>query len=51
MTHYMTVKVKVKAYTALPTLVRLVSTTHINATATPTNNINYNCHIKAVELV
>ena len=25
--------------------------THINAKATPTNNTDYNCYIKAVELV
>ena len=28
-----------------------VSTTSINAKATPTNEINYSCHMKAVELV
>ena len=29
----------------------LVSTISINSKATPTNDVNYNCHIKAVALV
>ena len=33
------------------TVIGLVSTTHINAKATPINDNNYNCHIAAVELV
>ena len=32
-------------------LIRLVSLTHINAKAIPTNDNDYSCHIKAVELV
>ena len=32
-------------------LIRLVFMTHINAKATPTDNNDYNCYIKAVELV
>ena len=44
----MTVKT---AYTMLAILIRLVSTTYINAKATPTNDTDYSCHIKVVELV
>ena len=33
------------------TLIGLVSTTCINAKATPINDTNYNCHITAVELL
>ena len=33
------------------TLIKLVSTMHFSSKAMPTNNINYSCHIKAVELV
>ena len=36
---------------AQTTLIRLVSTTRINARAIPTNDNDYNCHIKVVELV
>ena len=41
-------KCELMAYTALA---RLVCTTRINAKATLTNDIDYSCHMKAVELV
>ena len=39
------------AYTALAALIRLVSMTRFNSKATPTNDTDYTCHKKAVELV
>ena len=36
-------------YTILP--IRLVSKMCFNSEAKPTKNINYNCHIKVVELI
>ena len=33
------------------TVIRLVSMVHFNCKATPTNDIDYSCHIKAAELV
>ena len=47
----MTIKVKVTTYTELDYLIRLVSTMCFNSKATPTNNINHSCHIKAIELI
>ena len=32
-------------------LIRLVSTTRMDAYVTPTNYIDYSCHIKAIELI
>ena len=46
----MIVKVEVMAYNII-TLIRLVSITRINPKIMPTNNINYNFHIKAVKHV
>ena len=43
----MAIKVKVMAYKSY---IRLLSTMHINSKAMPTNNTDYSCHIKAVEL-
>ena len=38
-------------YATLLTLSGLVSTTHINAKATPINDNDYKCHVTAIELV
>ena len=42
---------EVTAYTVPATLIGLVSTTCMDAYITPTNNTDYNCHIKAIELI
>ena len=43
---------KLMAYIVLNiTLIGFVSTVHTNAKAMPTNDTDYSCHIKAVELV
>ena len=33
------------------TLIGLVSTTHMDAYIMPTNDIDYSCHVKAIELI
>ena len=45
----LTLTVKVMIYTVLVT--RLVFITHLNSKATPTNNTDYSCYKKVVELV
>ena len=47
----MTVKTKAIANRVLATLIKLVSTTYINVKVMPTNDTNYSCHIKTLELV
>ena len=39
------------AHTVLAYLIRLVCMMCMNAKAMPTNDIDYSCHLKAVELV
>ena len=39
------------AYTALHTLIKLIYMVHLNCKDTSTNDTDYNCHIKPVELV
>ena len=41
---------EITAYTALANSYWLVTMTHTDAKATPTNDTNYSCHIKAIEL-
>ena len=47
----MTLIVKLTAYAALASLIRLLSMTHFSCKAMPTNDTNYSCHIEVVELV
>ena len=46
----MTVTVKVMAYIAIVPI-WLVSMMHFNSKAMPTNDTDYSCHIKVVQLV
>ena len=48
---YVIVAVKFWLTQCYLTLIRLVSMMHFNCKAMPTNDTNYSCHIKAVELV
>ena len=47
----MTVKVNAWLTQCYITVIRLVSMTHFNYKTTPTNDTDYRCNIKAVELV
>ena len=46
----MIVTVKEQPIQRYLTLIRLVSTTRMDAYVTPTINIDHSCHIKAIEL-
>ena len=44
-------KSEAMVYTVLACSFRLVSTTHYISKATPTNDSDYSCHTRAIELV